>query len=70
MANLDLTRTQEMVFHPSEHGLDRIQKVKLLPDGFRRDQDYAVDVQEDGAVRVSLLDVDKFKRSTFVVVLE
>jgi hypothetical protein len=68
---LDLSRDTDIVLQSREHGLPRIQKVRLLPAGFERDQDYAVDLIEGGAaVRVSLLDVNKFKRSTFVVVLE
>lgn len=71
LETLDLAQTNEIVLKSSEHGLDRIQKVNLLPDGFRRDQDYAVQLMRGGTVaRLSLLDVDKFKRSTFVVVLE
>jgi hypothetical protein len=45
--------------------------VKVLPEGFQPDQDYAVYFGENGAwVRVALLDLDKFKSSAFVVVLE
>jgi uncharacterized coiled-coil DUF342 family protein len=71
LETLDLTQSNEIVLRGSEHGLRRIQKVKVLPDGFRRDTDYAVDLLQNGRMaRLSLLDVDKFKRSTFVVVLE
>jgi predicted nucleic acid-binding Zn-ribbon protein len=71
LETLDLDQTNEILLRSSEHGLSRIQKVKVLPDGFRRDQDYAVHLMRGGTMaRVSLLDVDKFKRSTFVVVLE
>jgi septal ring factor EnvC (AmiA/AmiB activator) len=71
METLDLDQTNEIVLKSNEHGLSQIRKVRLLPDGFRRDQDYSVDLLKGGQMaRLSLLDVDKFKRSTFVVVLE
>jgi hypothetical protein len=71
LETLDLNQTHEIMLNSDEHGLTQIKKVKVLPDGFRRDQDYSVDLLKDGQVaRLSLLDVDKFKRSTFVVVLE
>jgi hypothetical protein len=55
----------------ADHGLMRIEKVKLLPEGFQPDQDYAVYFGGDGAwARIALLDLDKFKSSAFVVVLE
>jgi hypothetical protein len=45
--------------------------VKLLPEGFERGQDYAVHLLKGGTLaRVALLDIDKFRRSTFVVVME
>jgi hypothetical protein len=68
---LDLTQSAEILLEAREHHLPRIRKVKLLPDGFERDQDYAVHLLKRGtAARVALLDVNKFQRSTFVVVLE
>jgi DNA repair exonuclease SbcCD ATPase subunit len=71
LETLDLDKTNEIVLNSNEHGLAQIHKVRVLPDGFRRDQDYSVDLLKGGQVaRLSLLDVDKFKRSTFVVVLE
>lgn len=68
---LDLTQSAEIVLRAHDHDLPRIRKVKLLPDGFARDQDYAVHLLKKGAMaRVALLDVNKFQRATFVVVLE
>ena len=68
---LDLSQTAEILLRAEEHDLPRIRKVKLLPEGFERDQDYAVRLLNRGRVaRVALLDVDKFQRATFVVVLE
>jgi hypothetical protein len=68
---LDLTQSHEIVLRASEHDLARIRKVRLLPDGFERGQDYDVHLLRNGsAARVAFLDVDKFQRATFVVVLE
>jgi hypothetical protein len=68
---LDLTKGTDIVLWPHEYGLDRIRNVRVLPEGFERDQDYAVQVLRDGEMaRLSLLDVNKFQRSTFIVVLE
>jgi hypothetical protein len=68
---LDLTQHAEIVLSAADHGLPRIEKVELLPGGFVADQDYAVQVLEGGAAaRLALLDIDKFKSSAFVIVLE
>jgi hypothetical protein len=68
---LDLTQTNEIVLRAVDHGMLHIEKVKLLPDGYEYGQDYVVELLRGGTVaRVALLDVAKFKRSTFVVVLE
>jgi hypothetical protein len=71
LSMLDLTQAAEIVMSAADHGLQRIERVKLLPEGFQPDQDYAVYFGNDGAwARVALLDLDKFKASAFVVVLE
>lgn len=71
LSMLDLTQTAEIVLRAPEHGLMRIEKVKLLPEGFQPDQDYAVHFGDDNQwARVALLDLDKFKSSAFVVVVE
>lgn len=68
---LDLTKSSQIVVSAADHGLQRIEKVELLPGGFVHEQDYVVDFFEGGAyARVALLDLDKFKNSAFVVVLE
>ena len=68
---LDLSRTTELLLRANDHDLARIKKVRVLPDGFERDQDYAVHLLKGGRMaRVALLDVHKFQRSTFVVMLE
>ena len=71
LSMLDLTQSAEIVVRAAEHGLMRIEKVKVLPEGFQPDQDYAVYFGDDGQwARFALLDLDKFKGSAFVVVLE
>ena len=68
---LDLTKTSDIFLTASDHSLRRIEKVELYPGGFVADQDYAVHVAEDGSLaRVTLLDLDKFKSSAFVIALE
>jgi hypothetical protein len=68
---LDLTRSSEILLNASEHGLSRIEKVELFPGGFVPEQDYVVHLFEGGEwARVDLLDLDKFKSSAFVIVLE
>ena len=71
LETLDLTQSAEILLRSSEYGLGRIRRVKLLPEGFERGQDYAVHLLKGGTLaRVALLDIDKFRRSTFVVVME
>jgi hypothetical protein len=71
LETLDLSQSSEILLRSSEYGLGRIRRVKLLPEGFERGQDYAVHLLQGGTVaRVALLDIDKFRRSTFVVVME
>ena len=71
MDMLDLTKSSQIVVRASDHGLMRIEKLSMLPDGFVPDQDYKVDFFEDGqVVRIAILDMEKFKSSAFVVVLE
>jgi hypothetical protein len=68
---LDLTRSAEILLNAAEHGLSRIEKVELYPGGFVLEQDYVVHFFEGGEwARVALLDLDKFKSSAFVIVLE
>jgi hypothetical protein len=68
---LDLTRSSEILLNAAEHGLSRIEKVQLFPGGFVLEQDYIVHFFEGGEwARVALLDLDKFKNSAFVIVLE
>lgn len=68
---LDLTQTAQIVLNAAQHGLMRIEKVELLPQGFVPEQDYVVDYFEGGQyARVALLDVDKFKGAAFVIAME
>lgn len=68
---LDLDASSEITLDSSEYGLPEIKKVTLLPDSLKRDVDYRVALLENGAfAKVRLVNPRKFKRSTFVIVME
>ena len=68
---LDLTQSAEILVRAGDHGLWRIENVELLPGGFVHEQDYVVHLLEGGAfARVALLDLEKFKASAFVILVE
>jgi septal ring factor EnvC (AmiA/AmiB activator) len=71
LETLDLSQSAEILLRSTEYGLGRIRKIDVLPEGFERGQDYVVHLLKGGTLaRVALLDVDKFRKSTFVVVME
>ena len=68
---LDLQATTDITLDSSAYGLTAIKKVTLLPDSLKRDLDYNVTLIESGAfAKVRLVNPQKFRRSTFVIVVE
>jgi len=68
---LDVQPNSRITLDASAHGLSRIRKVTLLPDGLKRGVDYEVQLMEAGAfATVTLVSTQRFASSTFVVVVE
>jgi hypothetical protein len=59
---LDLRRDTTITLHPETFGLERIKKVKLLPDGYEEGRDFTIERSEtSGDVKVVILETDLFR---------
>jgi hypothetical protein len=57
---LDLRSASSITLSPNTFGLQRISKVRLLPDIYQEGRDYAVEMS-DGDARLVILDPDLFR---------
>jgi len=59
---LDLRQTNTITLAPSSFGLERIVKVRMLPNIFQEGRDFKVETSEDsGVATVTILDTELFK---------
>jgi hypothetical protein len=59
---LDLRQTNTITLAPSSFGLERIVKVRMLPNIFQEGRDFKVETSEDsGVAKITILDTDLFK---------
>ena len=69
--SLDLRSQTEIKVEATAHGMNKLKKISVLPDVFKNGTDYKVALLENGAMgQVTLVNVEKFKHTKFVVVLE
>ncbi|PYT35230.1 MAG: hypothetical protein DMF52_10990 [Acidobacteria bacterium] len=59
---LDLRQTNTITLAPAAFGLDRIVKVRMLPNIFQEGRDFKIETSEDsGVAKIVILDPDLFK---------
>ena len=61
-AALDLRSASSITLSPNTFGLEKISKVRLLPDIYQEGRDYAVEMGDgNGDARLVILDPDLFR---------
>ncbi|HEV8121537.1 MAG TPA: hypothetical protein VGQ67_11130 [Candidatus Polarisedimenticolia bacterium] len=58
---LDLRSASSITLSPNTFGLEKISKVRLLPDIYQEGRDYAVETSDGGDARLVILDPDLFR---------
>ena len=60
-AALDLRRDTTITLRPEVFGLDRITKVKMLPQGYQEGRDYTITPMESGDMKIVIKETDLFR---------